>query len=69
MDKILTLKQLAESAGGFLLNCDENIYAADVVTDSRKIGDGAVFVALRGEKFDGHNALLIKLLKITQIFL
>ena len=55
MDKILTLKQLAESAGGFLLNCDENIYAADVVTDSRKIGDGAVFVALRGEKFDGHN--------------
>lgn len=55
MDKILTLKQLAESANGTLFNCDEKIYAADIVTDSRKISDGAVFVALRGEKFDGHN--------------
>jgi len=55
LDKILTLKQLAESANGTLLNCDEKIYAADIVTDSRKVSDGAVFVALRGEKFDGHN--------------
>ena len=55
MDKILTLKQLAIATGGKLLNCDEDVYVSDVVTDSRKITKGSVFVALRGEKFDGHN--------------
>ena len=43
MENILTIKQL-EAA------CD-----ADIVTDSRKITQDSVFVALRGEKFDGHN--------------
>ena len=27
----------------------------DVSTDSRSIGPGTLFVALRGEKFDGHD--------------
>ncbi len=55
MEKILTLKRLADACKGRLLNCDGAIFAADIVTDSRKIVDGAVFVALRGDKFDGHN--------------
>lgn len=55
MEKILTLKQVAEACGGSLLHADESILVSDIVTDSRKIDDGAVFVALRGEKFDGHN--------------
>ena len=55
MEKILTVKQIAENCCGRTENCDETILVSDVVTDSRKIGDGSVFVALRGEKFDGHN--------------
>ena len=55
MERILTLKQLAAACGGELVNCDGDITAADVVTDSRKAAEGTVFVALRGEKFDGHN--------------
>lgn len=55
MEKILTTKQIAEACGASLENCDESITVSDVVTDSRKITEGCVFVALRGEKFDGHN--------------
>ena len=31
--------------------------SAPLVTDSRKAGPGSVFVALRGERFDGHDFL------------
>lgn len=55
MEKILTVKQIAESCCGRTENCDEKILVSDIVTDSRKISEGSVFVALRGEKFDGHN--------------
>lgn len=30
---------------------------ADLETDSRRVGDGSVFLALRGESFDGHDFL------------
>jgi len=48
-----TLKRLAE-----ILNCPKNM--ADgaierVTTDSRQIQKGDLFIALQGEKFDGHN--------------
>ena len=33
----------------------ENIYFSGVTTDSRKITDGVLFVALKGEKFNGEN--------------
>ncbi len=55
MESIMTLKRIAESCGGVCVNCDENLIAAEVLTDSRKICESSVFVALRGEKFDGHN--------------
>ncbi len=55
METMLTPKQLAKACFGDLVNCDEAILVSDVVTDSRKITEGSVFVALRGEKFDGHN--------------
>lgn len=55
MEKIMTLKQLADACRGQLSGCDGNIPVADVVTDSRKISEGSVFIALHGEKFDGHN--------------
>ncbi|MDO4744326.1 MAG: UDP-N-acetylmuramoyl-tripeptide--D-alanyl-D-alanine ligase [Clostridia bacterium] len=51
----MTLKQLADAVCGDLVGCDESMQVSDVVTDSRKITEASVFVALRGEKFDGHN--------------
>ncbi len=55
MENIINLKQLAEAAGGILMNIDPTITVADVVTDSRKLCEGSVFVALKGDRFDGHN--------------
>ncbi len=55
MEKILTIGQIAKACGAVVENCDTDTLVADVVTDSRKISEASVFVALRGEKFDGHN--------------
>ena len=55
MENILTLANLAAACQGRLLNCDEGKLILDIVTDSRKVLENTVFVALRGEKFDGHN--------------
>lgn len=55
MDSIMTLRQIAEHIGATLENCIDETVVCDVVTDSRKAVPGSVFVALRGEKFDGHN--------------
>ena len=55
MERKLTIAQLAHACGFAIENCDASIVVSDIVTDSRKIVEGSVFVALRGEKFDGHN--------------
>ncbi len=55
MENILTLANLAAACRGKLCNCDAGKKVLDIVTDSRKVLEDAVFVALRGEKFDGHN--------------
>ncbi len=55
MDSIMTLKQIASACGGVFCGEDMSLLVTDVVTDSRKITKGSVFVALKGEKFDGHN--------------
>ena len=36
-------------------NSAENIFFEGVTTDSRKIAKGVLFVALKGEKFNGEN--------------
>ena len=36
-------------------NCIDNIYFEGVTTDSRKITDGVLFVALKGENFNGED--------------
>ncbi len=51
----MTLKQIAASCNGIFCGENADVLATDVVTDSRKITKGSVFVALKGEKFDGHN--------------
>ena len=50
----LTLPWIADAVGGDLRGVDGRP-VADVVTDSRAIGSGDVFVALAGPRFDGHD--------------
>lgn len=53
--KKLTLKEVEKACGGILIGSDTAIYG--ISTDSRKINKGDLFIALVGEKFDGHNFL------------
>lgn len=50
------LVQIAEMCGGTLVNAGHGaIEAAGVITDSRKITPGCLFIPLVGEQFDGHS--------------
>src|SRR4029077_5822423 len=51
----LPLSQIAQLAGGSLSSRDGTVVVDKVSTDSRTIKRGELFVALRGENFDGHN--------------
>ena len=51
----LALGQIAKFAGGSLSSADETALIDKVSTDSRTIKRGELFVALRGDNFDGHN--------------
>ena len=48
----LSLKEVAASLGATLMG-DDCIFTS-VTTDSRKVEVGSLFVALKGDKFDGH---------------
>jgi UDP-N-acetylmuramoyl-tripeptide--D-alanyl-D-alanine ligase len=51
----LTLSQIAQFAGASLSSGDGTVVINKVSTDSRTIKTGELFVALRGENFDGHD--------------
>jgi UDP-N-acetylmuramoyl-tripeptide--D-alanyl-D-alanine ligase len=51
----LPLSQIAQWAGGSLSSGDGTVVIDKISTDSRTIKRGELFVALRGENFDGHN--------------
>jgi UDP-N-acetylmuramyl pentapeptide synthase len=51
----LSLFQIARLAGGSISCGDETVVIEKVTTDSRTLRPGELFVALRGENFDGHN--------------
>ena len=50
----LPLSKIAQFAGGRLFSGDANLSVNKVSTDSRTLKRGELFVALRGENFDGH---------------
>jgi UDP-N-acetylmuramoyl-tripeptide--D-alanyl-D-alanine ligase len=51
----LPLSKVAELAGASLSSGDGTVVIDRISTDSRTIKRGELFVALRGENFDGHN--------------
>ena len=53
--KELTLKQIADWCGGKVSAQFENLRVDRMQSDSRKVRRGDLFVALRGEKADGHD--------------
>ena len=53
--KELTLRQIAQWCGGTLAPEYEEITVTGVESDSRQVKPGDLFIALRGERVDGHN--------------
>jgi UDP-N-acetylmuramoyl-tripeptide--D-alanyl-D-alanine ligase len=53
-DAAFTLDELARATGGAVANAAGVGGVASVSTDSRDVRRGGLFVALRGESFDGH---------------
>src|SRR5438477_8975682 len=51
----LTLSQIAQLAGAWLSSGEGTVVINKVSTDSRTIKPGELFVALRGENFEGHD--------------
>jgi UDP-N-acetylmuramoyl-tripeptide--D-alanyl-D-alanine ligase len=49
-----SLDEIAQHAGGELSDAAGNIFVDKISTDSRTLKPGELFVALRGEHFDGH---------------
>ena len=54
--KNLTLENIARVAGGRYVGPAEKaqVEVTSVETDSRKVGEGSLFVAIKGERVDGH---------------
>src|SRR5881398_40546 len=51
----LPISQIAKLGGASLSSGDGSVLIDKLSTDSRTLKPGELFVALRGEKFDGHN--------------
>lgn len=50
--KSLTLKEIAEAVGG---KCTEDAVVNGICIDSRLAGEGFLYIAIKGENFDGHS--------------
>ena len=53
--KKLTVQQIAAAVGGKLTQGNSGVTIKNVCTDTRRLKPGDLFVALAGERFDGHN--------------
>ncbi len=49
-----TISDAVEAMGGVLKQGSPNAPITDIVIDSRKAGPGKLFIAIRGQSFDGH---------------
>lgn len=53
--EVLKAAEIAAALQGRLVNCSADKEVTGVSIDSRSIKQGELFIALRGESFDGHN--------------
>ena len=53
----LSLRTLSDWSGGHLVQGNSGRTVSAVATDTRNLPEGCVYVALRGERFDGHEFL------------
>ncbi len=53
----MTIREIASACGGKLLCGDLDTVVTSVVTDSREVADGSLFVPIKGEKIDAHTLL------------
>jgi UDP-N-acetylmuramyl pentapeptide synthase len=56
---IFTAKRVAQATDGAMLAGDPDTVFHGITTDSRQVSEGNLFVALRGDKFDGHDFVLM----------
>ena len=49
------IQELLDAADGKLIQKGNADFVSGVSTDSRTIGEGELFIALRGDNFDGHD--------------
>ena len=52
---MLTIDEILKAAGGRLIQGKRELTASGISIDSRTIKDGELFVAIKGDVFDGHN--------------
>lgn len=50
----MTIRDILNATGGTLLSGSEDTEINQIITDTRKLTDGSLFIPLVGEKFDGH---------------
>ena len=55
---IFFCEEVLKAMGGKLLQGEKHASFQGVTTDSRRIGEGELFIALRGPRFDGHHYVL-----------
>ncbi len=55
MSALMTISELARAVGSTSVLGDGRVGFSAVSTDTRTLAPGALFVALRGERFDGHD--------------
>ena len=53
-----TVAEVLEATGGKLLQGEKGVLFQGVSTDSRTVGQGELFIALKGDRFDGHHYAL-----------
>ncbi len=54
----ITIDEVLRATGGRLLQGEEKVFFQGISTDSRMIGEGELFIALKGPRFDGHHFAL-----------